>query len=397
MKVQTSTRRKEKPRVEALMQVVLAHEVAHAVTHLGKDEKGEIWDQFSRADAQDKEQFAQAYSLIFFKADGKEQYERIFRELANHQSKKYNSWEQYDAKSIEQAIVDVNADLRKARDRTDVVADNWVRVSINERLERPANDPVKAGDLAGLHGRLHLPGRDIHPHLCCRRSLKLTGLEHARSLDGLSSNCAVADLHPLSQLANLRWLHLLGDLRRDLEPLPNFADLTPLSGLKDLEYLALSSHQMMDLQPISGLNKLVKLYVRGRLVEDLTPLSSLTKLRDLGLSSPRMTDLRPVSRLKELTTLGVFGELVEDLIPLSGLTKLKTLRLWSLRMTDLGPISRMTQLTGLSLSGPLVTDPTPILDLVNLKRLHIHIGSVHGDSQLEQFLSKLKKRGVYIY
>ena len=50
--------------VELLKEVVIAHEIAHAVTHLGKDSDGEIWTQFCCAKTEDKELFAQIYSLL---------------------------------------------------------------------------------------------------------------------------------------------------------------------------------------------------------------------------------------------------------------------------------------------------------------------------------------------
>ena len=50
--------------VEVLKQVVEAHEIAHAVTHLGMDDEGQIWEHFAVAASEDKELFAQIYPLL---------------------------------------------------------------------------------------------------------------------------------------------------------------------------------------------------------------------------------------------------------------------------------------------------------------------------------------------
>ena len=80
---------------ESLMRVVLAHEAAHAVTHLGREKDGRIWDDFSEADKNDKEKFAQAYALAHFKDKGLVYLEEIFNALSHGQSDEYNAWREY--------------------------------------------------------------------------------------------------------------------------------------------------------------------------------------------------------------------------------------------------------------------------------------------------------------
>jgi len=78
-----------------LVKVVMAHEAAHAVTHLGRDDGGNIWVDFSNADRNDLEKFAQSYSLSYLKNRGLRNQEDIFLILSKHQSLAYNTWGEY--------------------------------------------------------------------------------------------------------------------------------------------------------------------------------------------------------------------------------------------------------------------------------------------------------------
>ena len=51
---------------EVLVNVVLAHEEAHAVTHLGVDGDSKIWEYFTSASNRDKELYAQLYPWLIF-------------------------------------------------------------------------------------------------------------------------------------------------------------------------------------------------------------------------------------------------------------------------------------------------------------------------------------------
>jgi len=97
--------------VEPLKRVVAAHEVAHAVTHLGKDEKGRIWYFFDKALTEDKELFAQIYSLFHFRKARDRQALGVFLKLADYQDDIYNLWRKYEHSDIE----DVNDMLMEKR------------------------------------------------------------------------------------------------------------------------------------------------------------------------------------------------------------------------------------------------------------------------------------------
>jgi hypothetical protein len=79
--------------IDSLRDVVLFHEVAHAVTHIAKDGEGRIWDKFKDASNFDKELFAQLYPYLLFNNFGvfsKHLY--VFSALCKYQSIKYNLW-----------------------------------------------------------------------------------------------------------------------------------------------------------------------------------------------------------------------------------------------------------------------------------------------------------------
>jgi hypothetical protein len=97
--------------VETLKRVVAAHEVAHAVTHLGKDEKSRIWRFFGDAREEDKELFAQIYPLFYFREVKDRKGMDAFRKLAKHQDDLYNSWRRYEHSDLEE----VNAMLMEKR------------------------------------------------------------------------------------------------------------------------------------------------------------------------------------------------------------------------------------------------------------------------------------------
>ena len=97
--------------VEALKRVVLTHEIAHAVTHLGVDSRGHSWRYFDLALVADKEMFAQIYSLRYFKDKSKALHETIFRKLAEHQDGQYNTWREYEFQPLDT----INGHFHKTR------------------------------------------------------------------------------------------------------------------------------------------------------------------------------------------------------------------------------------------------------------------------------------------
>jgi hypothetical protein len=83
-----------------LRRVVAAHEVSHAVTHMGRHE-GEIWKEFADADRMDKELLAQAYCLFYLKKMKDTAALRAFYKMARHQDFIYNTWKTLADEDIE--------------------------------------------------------------------------------------------------------------------------------------------------------------------------------------------------------------------------------------------------------------------------------------------------------
>jgi hypothetical protein len=97
-----------------LTRVVIAHEIVHAVTHLGKDSSGMMWKYFGQASDLDKELFAQVYSLLCLRHRKDKSGIDAFMRLSAYGDEIYESWRKYE--SVPAAVV--NSALRWARVKT---------------------------------------------------------------------------------------------------------------------------------------------------------------------------------------------------------------------------------------------------------------------------------------
>jgi len=123
-----------------LEQVVLGHEAAHCVTHLGRDSRGQIWERFDHAAPKDVELFAQIYDLLYLKTCPDPGLERIFRDLSRHQSQLYNAWKSLERRSkdeIGQALIE--ARKRSDQSSLQVMAKYFTR----RRRPRPMSDEAR--------------------------------------------------------------------------------------------------------------------------------------------------------------------------------------------------------------------------------------------------------------
>lgn len=85
-----------------LLKVVTAHEISHAITHLGLDDRGSIWGNFIIAPKEDKELFAQIFALKYLDMRSEGSAVQVFRALATKQSQIYNTWKGIEDRSIEE-------------------------------------------------------------------------------------------------------------------------------------------------------------------------------------------------------------------------------------------------------------------------------------------------------
>ncbi|QJD29029.1 hypothetical protein [Methylococcus geothermalis] len=79
---------------QTLGDVVMAHELAHAATHLGIDGDGKIWVKFETARIDAKEYFAQWYSHRFWSILGFQSHEDLMLKLVDVQPKIYSTYHQ---------------------------------------------------------------------------------------------------------------------------------------------------------------------------------------------------------------------------------------------------------------------------------------------------------------
>jgi hypothetical protein len=80
--------------VRSALSLALAHLISHAVSHLGEDAKGRIWEGYEDASLERKELFAQAYSYHFFRTHGSWLNSMLFESLSEHMSAEYNQWQE---------------------------------------------------------------------------------------------------------------------------------------------------------------------------------------------------------------------------------------------------------------------------------------------------------------
>lgn len=83
-----------------LREVVLAHEIAHAVTHFGAEWNGRIWEKFAYASTEDKELLAQLLPHVLFRQNGMTEHLEVMQVLAMRQSHKYKAYTEYEDFSL---------------------------------------------------------------------------------------------------------------------------------------------------------------------------------------------------------------------------------------------------------------------------------------------------------
>jgi hypothetical protein len=96
---------------DALRQVVLTHELAHAATHRGRDGEDRIWTHFRDAEPGVKEYFAQSYTRRALDAKGAVAAIAAMEKLADEQRPIYRRYRESSGESLEC----VNAELQVAR------------------------------------------------------------------------------------------------------------------------------------------------------------------------------------------------------------------------------------------------------------------------------------------
>lgn len=137
-----------------------------------------------------------------------------------------------------------------------VIPDPVVRHALADHLNKASNEEITIDELATVTG-MFIWGE----------ASDLTGLEHCVNLTWLYVDwfAFISDLSPLSNLTNLRELHLLNQ---------EITDISPLAELTNLTKLDLGRNQISDIGPLSGLTDLSTVVLDGNLITDLQPLAT---------------------------------------------------------------------------------------------------------------------------
>jgi hypothetical protein len=76
---------------EDVIKIVLIHELAHFVTHVGMNSEA-YWEDFSKATSERKEDFAQEATHLLLRVAGYDHLVLVFDSISNHCDKKYGTW-----------------------------------------------------------------------------------------------------------------------------------------------------------------------------------------------------------------------------------------------------------------------------------------------------------------
>jgi hypothetical protein len=79
---------------EDVIKIVLIHELAHFVTHLGTKESEAYWEDFWKPDSGEKEEFAQEATHLLLRVAGYGHLVNVFDALSHLCPPRYNTWRQ---------------------------------------------------------------------------------------------------------------------------------------------------------------------------------------------------------------------------------------------------------------------------------------------------------------
>ncbi|MBL4632594.1 MAG: hypothetical protein JKY56_01905, partial [Kofleriaceae bacterium] len=178
-----------------------------------------------------------------------------------------------------------------------------------------------------------------------------------------------------------------------LRPLARLKSLTRLELYAiDKKTMAYGSTQIANLKPLAMLANLRSLDLAGSKVSDITPLANLTKLTRLRLTRSEVLDLRPLAKLNQLVMLDLSDTPVSDVEPLAQFTKLASLNLSTTQISDVAPLARITTLSFLNLSATQISDVEPLATLA-LEHLVLDHTDIVDLTALAKF-SSLEKLGI---
>ena len=206
----------------------------------------------------------------------------------------------------------------------------------------------------------------------------LSGMEYLTNLETLNiAYTNVADLDPISELANLRHLALQGN--------QNINDLTPLSQLTSLERLYLGVARIWGHSAPLGAEGLdASIEEEGTL--DIVAHSTMPRQSDFS-------DLTPITNLSNLTALVIVGSNVSNITPIGDLTNLRSLEIWDTTVSNLGPLSNLTNLESLILNRNQISNLNPLANLANLRQVTLTGNRISDLRPLSSVAQRISQEG----
>ncbi len=199
----------------------------------------------------------------------------------------------------------------------------------------------------------------------------------------LSFNLYITDLHPVSELTELKVLNISNTKIEDLFPIRTLTNLetlhlsnTKVEDLQAIKYaikiteLDIGGTAVLNLQPISGFRNLTHLDFKNTQILELADLKGIASLRALDCSNSQLSSLEGIEGLKRLRNLDLSRTFVSSLEPTRGLDSLRELRLDRTLVIDLGPLESQSYLKILSFNETRIGSLKPIMDLPAIERVY---------------------------
>lgn len=173
----------------------------------------------------------------------------------------------------------------------------------------------------------------------------IEGLQYATNTERiLLPYNVISDLKPITNLTNLKILHLgdnklttIDKLARltNLESLNlelnfNISDISVVKNFPELKYLNLGHSSISDISSLKGLTNMENaLILENNKIEDISSLANMTKLKELAISSNNISDISVLKNLRNLKILRLSNNSgINDIAPLTNLTQLDKNELW---------------------------------------------------------------------
>ncbi len=151
------------------------------------------------------------------------------------------------------------------------------------------------------------------------------------------------------------------------------ADLTPLTKLANLDDLSLYGSTVKDFSPLADCAKLKKLMYYAVKDADFSTLGKLTQLTELTGGLTKLADISWIENLPNLKMFKMFAEYITDYTPLTK-TNLEMVQIWNMKepVGDLAPVGQTKSLKELKLwSVDGATNSKALSGLANLEKFAI--------------------------